>query len=291
MNHKINDTQDIQEIERFFEKFPDERKEVSEVVDKVDERIDEARGNDELIRNDAQGILHIVEKLEKDGKKYEIGDVVNAFEHLRKEDKKKDEIPKVVDKVDDRNDEDRRNDEVLKDGLQRVQYILDKLEEDGKAYEWSKIVNTLEYLSKGRKDESDINVRDDDDDDEVFIEGEVDKRTEKEKESGKEDRNNKKINVTEENNMDAKTSKINTEKEDIGNKNETKKRTIKKGKRTTIAELCLCAVCNKNITCTSIQCKACLKYVHLRKCTDFKNAKEARVHGEFYRCPNCVRMI
>merc|ERR1712240_803570 len=106
---------------------------------------------------------------------------------------------------------------------------MDKLEEDGKAYEWSKIINTLEYLSKGRKDESDINVRDDDDDD-VFIEGEVDKRTEKEKENGKEDRNNKKIDVTEENNINAKTSKINSEKEDIGNKNETNKRTVKREK-------------------------------------------------------------
>ena len=115
--------------------------------------------------------------------------------------------------------------------MQRIQYILDKLEEDGKAYEWSKIVNTLEYLSKGRNDESDINVRDDDDDDEVFIEGEVDKRTEKEKESGKEDINNKKINVTDENNIDAKTNKINTEKEDIGDKNETNKRIVKKGKK------------------------------------------------------------
>merc|ERR1712240_799836 len=164
---------------------------------------------------------------------------------------------------------------------------MDKLEEDGKAYEWSKIINTLEYLSKGRKDESDINVRDDDDDD-VFIEGEVDKRTEKEKESGKEDRNNKKIDVTEENNMDTKTSKINTEKEDIGNKNETNKRTVKKGKRK-ITELCLCAVCNKSITSTCIQCKACLDYVHLSRCTDYKDAKDARAHGEFYKCPNCVK--
>ena len=103
---------------------------------------------------------------------------------------------------------------MLKDGIQRIQYILDKLEEDGMAYEWSKIVNTLEYLSKGRK-MSDINIRDDNDDD-VFIEGEVDKRTEKEKESGKEDRNNKKIDATDEKNIDAKTNKINTEKEDIG---------------------------------------------------------------------------
>merc|ERR1712240_736434 len=105
---------------------------------------------------------------------------------------------------------------MLNEGIQRIQYILDKSEEEVKAYEWSKIVNTLEYLSKGRNDESDINVRDDDDDDEVFIEGEVDKRTGKEKENGKEDRNNKKIDVTEESNMDAKTSKINTKKEDIG---------------------------------------------------------------------------
>ena len=154
MNHKINDTQDIQEIERFIEKYPDERKEVSEVVDKVDERTDKAKGNNESIRNDAQGVLHIMEKLEKDGKKYEIGDVINALEHLRKEDKKKDEISKIVDKVDDRTDEDRRNDEVLKDGIQRIQYIMDKLEKDVKAYERSKIVNILEYLSKGRKDAS-----------------------------------------------------------------------------------------------------------------------------------------
>ena len=129
----------------------------------------------------------------------------------------------------------------------------------------------MEYLSKGRKDESDISVQDDDDY-EVFIEGEVDKRTEKEKEEGKEDRNNKKIDVTEENNMDAKTNKINSEKEDIGNKNETNKRTVRKGKRKA-TELCLCAVCNKNITCTSIQCKACLEHVHLsqtcRKCFTF----------------------
>ena len=134
--------------------------------------------------------------------------------------------------MDDRTDKVTRNDELLRDGIQRIQYIMDKLEKDWKAYEWSKIVNTLEYLSKGRNNESDINVRDDDDDDdEVFIEGEVDKRTEKEKEEGKEDRNNKKIDVTEENNMDAKTNKINSEKEDIGNKNETNKRTVKKGKR------------------------------------------------------------
>ena len=57
MIHKINDTQDIQEIERFIEKYPDERKEVSEVVDKVDERTDEARRNNEMIRNDAQGLM------------------------------------------------------------------------------------------------------------------------------------------------------------------------------------------------------------------------------------------
>merc|ERR1711915_713942 len=191
MIQRINVNQDIQEIESFIEEVADERKE--------DEKTDEDRGNDELIRNDALGIMHIVEKLGKDGKKYEIGDVVNAFEHLRKEDKKKDEIPKVDDKVDDGNDEDRRNDEVLNEDIQRIQYILHKSEEEGTAYEWSKIVNTLEYLSKGKNDESDINVRDDDDDDEVFIEGEVDKRTEKEKEEGKEDRNNKKIDVTEEN--------------------------------------------------------------------------------------------
>ena len=49
------------------------------MVDKVDERTDEARGNDELIRNDAQGILHIVEKLE-DGKKYEIGRLARSPE-------------------------------------------------------------------------------------------------------------------------------------------------------------------------------------------------------------------
>merc|ERR1711889_28690 len=61
---------------------------------------------------------------------------------------------------------------MLNEGIQRIQNILDKSEEEGKAYEWSKIVNTLEYLSKRRNDESDINVRDhDDDDDEVFIEG------------------------------------------------------------------------------------------------------------------------
>merc|ERR1711962_1957050 len=112
--------QDIQEIESFIEEVTDERK--------VDEKTDEDRGNDELIRNGAEGIMHIVEKLGKDGKKYEIGDVINALEHLRIEDKKKDEISKVVVKVDDRNDEDRRNDEVLKDGIQRIQYIMDKLE-------------------------------------------------------------------------------------------------------------------------------------------------------------------
>ena len=33
-----------------------------------------------------------MEKLGKDGKIYEIGDVVNALEHLRKKDKKKDEL-------------------------------------------------------------------------------------------------------------------------------------------------------------------------------------------------------
>ena len=61
MIQKINDNQDIQEIESFIEEYTDERK--------VDEKNDEARGNDELIKNDAQGILHIVKKLEKDGKK------------------------------------------------------------------------------------------------------------------------------------------------------------------------------------------------------------------------------
>merc|ERR1712240_811203 len=249
----INDNQDIQEIESFIEEFTDERK--------VDEKTDEARGNDELIRNDAQGILHIVEKLEKDGKKYEIGDVVNAFEHLRKEDKKKDEIPKVVDKVDDGNEEDRISDEMLDEGIQKIQYILDKSKEEGKAYEWNKIVSTLEYLSKGRKDESE------DDDDDVFIEEEVDKRSENKKESG---------------------SKISTEKEDKGNKNKTNKRTLKKGKRK-ISEIYLCAVCNKSITSTSIPCKACLNYVHLSRCTNYKDAKDAQAHGEFYRCPNCVK--
>ena len=121
---------------------------------------------------------------------------------------------------------------------------MDKLEKEGKSYECNEIVNTLEYLSKGKKDESAICVRDNDD--EVLIEEEADKRTEKckEKESGKEDRKNKKIDVTEENNMDTKTSKINTEKEDIGNKNETNKRTVKKGKRK-ITELWLCAVQQK----------------------------------------------
>ena len=124
MIHKMNDNQDIQEMESFIEEYTDERK--------VDEKTDEAKGNDELIRNDAQGILYIVKKSEKDGKKYEIGDVVNAFEHLRKEDKKKDEIPKVVDKVDDGNDEDRRSDEVLNEGIQRIQYILDKSKRRGR---------------------------------------------------------------------------------------------------------------------------------------------------------------
>merc|ERR1712240_501186 len=182
----INDNQDIQEIESFIEEYTDERK--------VDEKTDEAKGNDELIRNDAQGILYIVKKSEKDGKKYEIGDVVNAFEHLRKEDKKKDEIPKVGDKVDDGNEEDRISDEMLDEGIQRIQYILDKSKEEGKAFEWNKIVSTLEYLSKGRNDDSE------DDDDDVFIEEEVDKRSENKKESG---------------------SKISTEKEDKGNKNKT----------------------------------------------------------------------
>merc|ERR1712081_37718 len=130
MIQRINVNQDMQEIESFIEEVADERK--------VDER------NDELIRNDAEGIMHIVEKLGKDGKKYEIGDVVNALEHLRKEDKKKDEIPKVVDKVDDGNEEVRISDEELDEGIQRIQHILDKSEEEGKAYEWSKIVNTLE---------------------------------------------------------------------------------------------------------------------------------------------------
>merc|ERR1711915_242068 len=195
MIQRINVNQDIQEIESFIEEVADERKE--------DEKTDEDKGNDELIRNDAEGILHTVKKLEKDGKKYEIGDVVNAFEHLRKEDKKKDEIPKVVDKVDDGNEEDRISDEMLDEGIQRIQYILDKSKEEGKAYEWSKIVNTLEYLSKGRNDESE------DDDDDVFIEEEVDKRTENKKESG---------------------SKISTEKEDKGNKNKTNKITLKRVK-------------------------------------------------------------
>merc|ERR1711962_1446364 len=101
--------------------------EIPKVVDKVDDR------NDELIRNDAEGILHIVKKLEKDGKKYEIGDVVNALEHLRKEDKKKDEIPKVVNKVNDGNEEDRISDEMLDESIQRIQYILNKSKEEGKA--------------------------------------------------------------------------------------------------------------------------------------------------------------
>merc|ERR1711915_868767 len=126
--------------------------------------------------------------------------------------------------------------------------------------EWSKIVSTLEYLSKGRNDESD-------DDDDVFIEEEVDKRTENKKESG---------------------SKVSTEKEDKGNKNKTNKRTLKKGKRK-ITEIYLCAVCNKSITSTSIPCKACLNFVHLSRCTDYKDAKDAKAHGEFYRCPNCVK--
>merc|ERR1711954_85034 len=219
------------------------------------------RGNDELIWNDAQGIIHIVKKLGKDGKKYEIGDVVSALEHLRKEDKKKDEIPKVVDKVDDGNEEDRISDEMLDESIQRIQDILDKSKEEGKAYEWSKIVSTLEYLSKGRNDDSE-----DDDDDDVFIEEEVDKKTENKKESG---------------------SKISTKKEDKGNKNKTNKRTLKKGKRK-ISEIYLCAVCNKSITSTSIPCKACLNYVHLSRCTNFKDAKDAKAHGDFYRCPNCV---
>merc|ERR1711872_905321 len=145
----INVNQDIQEIESFIEEVTDERK--------VDEKTDEDRGNDELIRNDAEGIIHIMEKLGKDGKKYE--------------------IPKVVDKVDDGNDEVRISDEELDEGIQRIQYILEKSEEEGKTYEWSKIVNTLEYRSKGRNDESD-------DDDDVFIKEEVDKRTENENESG-----------------------------------------------------------------------------------------------------------
>ena len=127
MIQKVNDNQDIQEMESFIEEYTDEKK--------VDEKTDEAKGNDELIRNDAEGILHIVKKLEKDGKKYVIGDVVIALEHLRKEDKKKDEIPKVVDKVDDGNDEDRISDEVLDEGIQTIQYILDKSKEEGKAYE------------------------------------------------------------------------------------------------------------------------------------------------------------
>merc|ERR1712228_1094443 len=118
MIQKVNDNQDIQEMESFIEEYIDEKK--------VDEKTDEAKGNDELIRNDAEGILHIVKKLEKDRKKYEIGDVVNAFEHLRKEDKKKDEIPKV----DDGNDEVRISDEELDEGIQRIKYILDKSEEE-----------------------------------------------------------------------------------------------------------------------------------------------------------------
>merc|ERR1711915_1152637 len=60
------------------------------------------------------------------------------------------------------------------------------------------------------------------------------------------------------------------------------------GKRK-VTELWLCAVCNKSITSTSIQCKACLGYVHLSRCTDYKDARDAKAHGEFYRCPNCVK--
>merc|ERR1711954_485801 len=116
------------------------------------------------------------------------------------------------------------------------------------------------YLSKGSNDESD-------DDDDVFIEEEVDKRSENKIESG---------------------SKISTEKEDKGNKNKTNKRTLKKGKRK-ISEIYLCAVCNKNITSTCIPYKACLNYVHLSSCTNYKDAKDAKAHGEFYRCPNCVK--
>merc|ERR1711872_1028767 len=69
---------------------------------------------------------------------------------------------------------------------------------------------------------------------------------------------------------------------------ETNKRTLRKGKRKA-TELCLCTVCNKSITSTSIKCKACLEYVHLSRCTNYKDAKDARAHGEFYRCPNCVK--
>merc|ERR1712083_396346 len=46
---------------------------------------------------------------------------------------------------------------------------------------------------------------------------------------------------------------------------------------------------NKSITSTSIPCKACLNYVHLSRCTNYKDAKDAKAHGEFYRCPNCVK--
>merc|ERR1711915_1034412 len=105
------------------------------------------------------------------------------------------------------------------------------------------------------------------DDDDVFIEEEVDKRTENKKENG---------------------SKISTEKEDKENKNKTNKRTLKKGKRK-ITEIYLCAVCNKSITSTSIPCKACLNYVPLSRCTNYKDAKDAKAHGEFYRCSNCVK--
>merc|ERR1711915_1093454 len=83
-------------------------------------------------------------------------------------------------------------------------------------------------------------------------------------------------------------SEISTEKEDKGNKNKTNKRTLKKGKRK-ITEIYLCAVCNKSITSASIPCKACLNYVHLSRCTNFKDVKDAKAHGEFYRCPNCVK--
>merc|ERR1711954_37918 len=142
---------------------------------------------------------------------------------------------------------------MLHESIQRIQCILDKSKEEGKAYEWNKIVNTLEYLSKGRNDESE------DDDDDVFIEEEVDKRSENKKESG---------------------SKISTEKEDKGNKNITNKCTLKKGKGK-ISEIYLCAVCNKSITSTCIPCKACLNYVHLSSCTNYKDAKDAKAHGEF----------
>ena len=47
MIQKINDNQDIQEIESFIEEYTDERK--------VDEKTDEAKGNDELI-----GMMHKV---------------------------------------------------------------------------------------------------------------------------------------------------------------------------------------------------------------------------------------